>query len=92
MHHYTVSKPDESLYKAVNLLLDTQEHSFIVEENNEVKEILSRKEIIEGLSKFGKDVPVEKVMRLGVASLNQMNCCRISCKNFLTILKRLYLF
>lgn len=69
MRHYSVLQPHEPLSKAVDLLLDSQEHSFIVKENDEVKGTLSRKEIIEGLSKFGRDIPVSRVMHAGVVSL-----------------------
>jgi Zn-dependent protease/predicted transcriptional regulator len=69
MQRYSVLKPDESLSKAVDLLLDSQEHSFVVKENDELKGTLSRKDIIKGLSKFGSDVPVEKVMQTIAVSL-----------------------
>lgn len=69
MHRYTILQPDDSLSKAIDLLLDSQEHSFIVKDNDEMKGTLSRKEIIEGLSKFGKDVSVARVMQTKIASL-----------------------
>lgn len=69
MQRYSVLQPGDSLSKAVDLLLDSQEHSFIVKDNDEIKGTLSRKEIIEGLSKFGKDVSVAKVMQTNVALL-----------------------
>lgn len=62
MHRYSVLKPDEPLSHAVSLLLDSQETSFIVKDKDEIKGILSRKEIISGLSNFGKNIPVEKIM------------------------------
>lgn len=62
MHRYSVLKPNEPLSRAVSLLLDSQEQSFIVKDDGDVKGTLSRKEIIAGLSGFGKDVAVENVM------------------------------
>lgn len=58
MHHYSVLKPYEPLSNAVSLLLDSQEQSFIIKENGEIKGTLSRKDIISGLSKFGKEIPI----------------------------------
>lgn len=69
MHRYSVLKPDESLSNAVHLLLDSQEHSFIVQENNKIKGTLSRKDIIEGISKYGSNIPVEKVMQSEVFTI-----------------------
>ncbi|HJS53713.1 MAG TPA: site-2 protease family protein, partial [Chitinophagaceae bacterium] len=63
MHHYSVLQTDDPLSKAVDLLLNSQEHSFIVQDNGQVQGTLSRKDIIEGLSKYGKDIPVSKVMQ-----------------------------
>ncbi len=63
MHRYSVLSPDEPLSNAVSLLLDSQEQSFIIKDNGKVKGTLSRKEIISGLSRFGQNIPVEKVMR-----------------------------
>ncbi len=82
MHHYSILKPDESLSRAVDLLLDGQEHSFIVKENDEVKGTLSRKEIIEGLSKFGKNIPVERVMQSKVTSLKPGDLLRDIMQKF----------
>src|SRR5438874_1376432 len=69
MHQYSVLRPADTLSKAVEFLLDSQEHSFIVEENGELIGTLSRRELIQGLSRFGKAVPVSKIMRPNRASL-----------------------
>ncbi|HEV8285048.1 MAG TPA: site-2 protease family protein [Chitinophagaceae bacterium] len=82
MHRYSVLRPDESLSKAVDLLLDSQEHSFIVKDNDEVQGTLSRKEIIEGLSKFGKNIPVSRVMQSRVASLKPGDMLRDVMQKF----------
>lgn len=63
MHRYSVLCPDEPLHHAVSHLLDSQEKSFVVEDDGKVKGIISRREIISGLTQFGKNTPVEKVMR-----------------------------
>jgi len=71
MHHYSVLDPEEPLSKAVTLLLDSQEKSFLVKEGNMIKGVLSKKEIIEGLSKFGKDIPVKQVMQTEFVALHE---------------------
>jgi len=69
MSRYSVLKPGEPLSNAVSLLLDSQERSFVIEEDGKVKGILSRKEIISGLTQFGKDASVENVMRTDFTNL-----------------------
>lgn len=54
--------PDENLEKAIELLLNSQEQEFIVADNGQVAGILTRKELIRGLSEQGKSCPVHKVM------------------------------
>jgi Zn-dependent protease/predicted transcriptional regulator len=71
MHNYSVLHPEDPLSKAVTLLLDSQEKSFVVKENGTVKGILSTKEIIEGLSKFGPDIPVNQVMKTKIITLQE---------------------
>jgi len=71
MRHFSILKRDEPLSKAVSLLLDSQEQSFIVKDDGEVKGVLSKKEIISGLSKFGNDIPVEKVMQTNIIKLHE---------------------
>lgn len=71
MHHYSVIRSEEPLSKAVSLILESQEKAFIVKDNGEVKGALSKTEIIEGLSKFGKNVPVEQVMKTKIISLQE---------------------
>ncbi len=69
MHRYSTLKPSEPLSNAVSILLDGQEQSFVIKDNGYIKGILSRKEIISGLSEFGKDIPVEKVMKKEITYL-----------------------
>lgn len=70
MRHYSVLRPDEPISKAVSLLLDSQEKSFLVKSDNEVKGIVSKNQIIEGLLSFGKDAPVGDVMQTNFLSLH----------------------
>ncbi|MEY8021372.1 site-2 protease family protein [Muriicola sp. SD30] len=60
---YTCLLPEETLEKALQLLRNTQEQGFVVEENGQVQGVLTRKELIKGLSTYGNSAPVSKVMR-----------------------------
>ena len=71
MHTYTVLHPDEPLSRAVDLLLNGQEKSFLVQTDGEIKGVLSKKDIINGLSRFGKNIPIQKVMQTKVVSLHE---------------------
>lgn len=63
MHEFTTLKEDETLRKAVDLLLDTPEQRFvIIDEENRVKGILTRNNIIQGLSEQGEDLKIRQVM------------------------------
>lgn len=63
MTKYTKLLPEDTLEKAVALLLDGQEQEFVVAENDRVLGILTRTELIKGLTEFGKDAPVSNSMR-----------------------------
>jgi Zn-dependent protease len=63
MRRYSLLSPGKPLANAVALLLDSQQQSFVVQEGGQVKGVLSRKDLISGLSRLGTNVPVEKVMR-----------------------------
>jgi Zn-dependent protease len=63
MHKYTVLSPDEPLEKVVTYLLDSQEKEFIVMTADQVLGILTMEDLIKGLSAFGAESPVSKVMR-----------------------------
>lgn len=82
MHNYTELHPDEPLSKAVLLMLDSQEKSFIVTDQEEVKGTLSIKEIIEGLSRYGKDVPIHQVMEKNIISLYEEDDVRKAMQKF----------
>ena len=70
MKQYTRLKPQETLEKVVQLLLNGQEQEFIVTENNQVIGVLTRKELIAGLSEYGKQSPIANVMRKDFLTLN----------------------
>lgn len=63
MTKYTTLLPEDTLEKAVGLLLDGQEQEFVVAENDQIMGILTRTELIKGLSEFGKEAPVSSSMR-----------------------------
>lgn len=63
MTRFTALSPDDSLEKAVQVLLDGQEQDFLVTSNNQVQGVLTRKELIYGLSAYGKSSVISNIMR-----------------------------
>jgi CBS domain-containing protein len=63
MTRFTALSPDDDLDKAVQVLLNGQEQDFLVTAGDEVQGVLTRKELIQGLSSSGKSSPVSGVMR-----------------------------
>lgn len=63
MLQYSSLLPDDTLDKAVYLLLNGQDREFIVADTNKVYGILTRNELIRGLSEHGKTAAVSNVMR-----------------------------
>lgn len=63
MTRFTTLLPNDSLEKAVQILLDGKEQDFLVATDGKVQGVLSRKELIQGLSAFGKSSPVRNSMR-----------------------------
>lgn len=63
MRRFTPLSPGDNIEKAVQILLDGQEHDFLVTINEEVKGVLTRKELIHGLSSFGQSAPISGIMR-----------------------------
>lgn len=59
---YSVVDPGDALKEAVDLLLKSQKTGFLVKENDEVKGLLFKDDIIKGLSKYHEDVNVRQVM------------------------------
>ncbi|AHM59642.1 peptidase M50 [Flammeovirgaceae bacterium 311] len=62
MRKFSLLLPDDSLEKAVQLLLNSQEQEFIVASEDQVVGVLTRKELIRGLSEYGKTAPVSRAM------------------------------
>lgn len=62
MSQFSPLLPQETLERAIQLLLNSQEQEFIVAEDEQVVGVLTRKELIRGLSEEGKQAPVSKVM------------------------------
>ncbi len=62
MQKFTRLAPTDTLEKAVQILLNSQEQSFIVMENEKAAGILTKNELIKGLSESGKNTPVADVM------------------------------
>ena len=60
---YTRLSPLETLEKAVQLLQNTQEQGFVVVENDQAIGVLTRKELIKGLSAYGNSSRVSDIMR-----------------------------
>lgn len=60
MKNYTVLKAEEPISSAVNELLNGQDTRFLVEENNQIKYILTKTDIIKALSQHGKDVNIRQ--------------------------------
>ncbi|SNZ01389.1 site-2 protease family protein [Flagellimonas pacifica] len=63
INQYSSLPPEEKLENAVGLLQNTQEQGIVVEENNKVLGILTRKELVKGLSEYGAHYPISKIMR-----------------------------
>jgi CBS domain-containing protein/uncharacterized membrane protein len=55
--------PWETLEKAMQLFQKNPEQGFVVVENDQVQGVLTRKELIKGLSEYGRSSPVSNVMR-----------------------------
>jgi Zn-dependent protease/predicted transcriptional regulator len=73
MHNYSELQIGEPVSKAVSVMLDSQERSFIIKDDGTVKGTLSKREILEGLSRFGADVPIEQIMRTKIVPLHEQD-------------------
>jgi Zn-dependent protease/predicted transcriptional regulator len=62
MRRFTVLGPHDSLSKAVDALLNSQDSEFVVSDSGKPVGLLTRNEIIRGLSEQGKDAPVSAFM------------------------------
>ena len=71
---FTTLSPDDSLDKAVHVLLEGYEQDFLVTINEDVIGILTRKQLIYGLSALGKSASVSHVMQKDFLTLSpEMN-------------------
>jgi len=69
MHEFTTLKEVETLRTAVEMLLDGPEQRFvIVDDENRVKGILTRNNIIQGLSEHGDDLIIRQVMNRSITT------------------------
>ena len=62
MRRFTVLKSDAPLSKAVDALLNSQESEFVVADDRKPVGLLTRNEIVKGLSEQGKEAPVSAFM------------------------------
>ena len=69
MTKFTWLSPNDTLAKAVQLLLAGQEQEFLVGDGSTVSGILTRKDIIKGLTEFGKEAPVSNAMQKNFMTL-----------------------
>jgi Zn-dependent protease len=59
---YSILHPDDRISKAVEIMLHHRDQEFVVKDNDEIKGILTNRNIIDGLANFGQDAPVQMVM------------------------------
>lgn len=62
IRRFTVLKSDDTLNQAVDALLNSQETEFVITDNEKPVGLLTRNEIIKGLSEQGKEAPVSSFM------------------------------
>jgi Zn-dependent protease/predicted transcriptional regulator len=62
MTRFTILAPGDQVDKAVKLLLEGQDKEFLVGNGDRIEGVLSRTDIISGLSEFGGEAPVSSVM------------------------------
>lgn len=70
MRRFTLLKPNDPLGQAVAALIDSQETEFVIAEADEPVGVLTRNEIIKGLSERGKDGPVSAFMNRNFLVVN----------------------
>lgn len=68
MHEYTPLHPDDPIKRAVDILLDGPEQRFIVAEEDRVKGILTRNDIIQGLMQYDQETEVRRIMNAQVTT------------------------
>lgn len=70
MRNFSLLQPDDSLERAVQLLLNSQEEEFVVAGEGGVAGVLTRKALVRGLSEWGKEAPVSRAMSQEYLSLH----------------------
>ena len=70
MHEYTPLHPDDPIKRAVDILLDGPEQRFIVTEEGQVKGILTRNDIIQGLMEYDQEAEVRRIMNTQVTAFS----------------------
>ncbi len=71
MKDYTLLDENSPLSSAVEALLNGQEKQFLVANDREITGILTKNEIIQGLTKYGKDSPIGQISRRDVSWANE---------------------
>ncbi len=65
---FTPLHPDDPLQRAVDILLSTPEQRFVITQDNKVKGILTRNDIIHGLTNHEKDEKIAVIMNKDVTT------------------------
>lgn len=60
MKNFTILNANDTIQTAVNALLNGQETRFLVQENNEIKYILTKTDIIKALSEKGNEITIRQ--------------------------------
>ncbi len=68
---YTPLHPDDSIQKAVDILLSTPEERFVVAEDKQIRGVLTRNDIIEGLMKYDRDMEISLIMNKEVTVFSE---------------------
>lgn len=69
MENFTALVSGQSLQSVVHLLLDGQQTEFIVVDNGDVTGVVTREELIKGLSEYGKEASVSQIIRTDYLTL-----------------------
>ena len=71
MHEYTPLKEEDTLQNAVDILLDGPEERFvIIDDETNVKGILTRNNIIQGLTEQGNELKIRQVMNRNITTFS----------------------
>lgn len=74
IRRFTTLSPQDSLDKAVQVLLEGQEQEFLVTTNEDVHGILTRKQLLRGLADLGRSASISNIMQKDFLTLSpEMN-------------------